>query len=239
MRDSDIQIQYDGHDLEALFELQNYQQWIASCFAPYLSGTVAEFGAGIGAMSQWLVPMVDRIDLVEPSPNLIEPLRRKFADNPKTRVIEKSLQTYITETEDKSLDAAVMVNLLEHIEDDVTVLSDLKSLLRPGGHLLLFVPAMPSLYSNLDRVVGHHRRYSRNQLASVTVEAGYDIISLRYFDILGVIPWWVVNTLGGKKRFDPGLSKLYDRLGVPVTRTVETIVPPPKGKNLLLVAQQS
>ena len=234
----DDALAYDGHDLEALFELRNYQKWIAACFAPYLSGSVAEVGAGIGAMSQWLLPMADHMDLVEPSPNLIDILRQKFDGNPKAKVIDLSLQSYIDTAGKQTLDAAVMVNLLEHIEDDVAVLSDLKSLLRPGGHLLVFVPAMPSLYSALDREVGHHRRYSRKQLAATATGAGYDIVSLRYFDILGVIPWWLVNTMGGKKRFDPGLSKLYDRVGVPVTRAIEAVIPPPKGKNLILVAQQ-
>jgi SAM-dependent methyltransferase len=229
---------YDGHDLEALFELRNYQQWIAAEFAPYLRGVAAEFGAGIGAMSQWFLPLVDRIDVIEPSPNLIGPLRQRFESTTSVRVEGKSLQAYIAEREPNSLDAAVMVNLLEHIEDDVGVLSDLKLLLRADGHLLIFVPAMPSLYSELDRILGHHRRYSGKQLANVVIDAGYDIISLRYFDMLGIVPWWLVNTMGGKKRFDPGLSKLYDRIGVPVTRTIEKIIPPPRGKNLILVARK-
>ena len=231
--------QYDGHDLEALFELRNYQQWIAQKFAPYLKGDVAEFGAGIGAMSQWLMPFVDHIDLVEPSANLIDNLRERFKNSPKAHVIGASLQTYIADTVESSLDTAIMVNLLEHIKDDVAVLSDLKPLLRPDGHLLIFVPAMPSLYSQLDRIVGHHRRYSRKSLATAAIYAGYEIVTLHYFDFLGIIPWWLVNTVGGKKRFDPELSKLYDRIGVPLTRVIESFVAPPLGKNLLLVARRN
>jgi len=231
--------QYDGHDLEALFELRNYQRWIAQQFAPYLKGDAAEFGAGIGAMSQWLVPFVDHIDLVEPSANLIENLRQRFSNSPKTRIISASLQTYIADTVDSSLDTAVMINLLEHIEDDVSVLSELNPLLRSDGHLLIFVPAMPSLYSQLDRIVGHHRRYSRENLAAVVLDAGYEIVTLHYFDLLGIIPWWLVNTVGGKKRFDSRLSKLYDRIGVPITRAIEGFAPPPFGKNLLLVARRN
>jgi SAM-dependent methyltransferase len=231
------ELKYDGHDLEALFELKNYQKWIAESFAPYLTGFVTEFGAGIGAMSQWLVPMADHTDLVEPSANLIGPLEKRFEGDRRVRVINKSLQDYVNEQDRQSLDAAVMVNLLEHIEEDTTALSSLKALLKPAGHLLVFVPAMPALYSKLDRIVGHHRRYSRNQLLSVATKAGYEVLTLHYFDCLGIIPWWLVNTIAGKTSFDPRLSQLYDRIGVPITRSLERVVAPPLGKNLLLVAR--
>ena len=68
--------------------------------------------------------------------------------------------------------------------------------------------------------------------------AGFDIVQARYFDVLGVVPWWVVYTLGRKTRFNPGMSRLYDRLLVPVGRALESLFPPPLGKNVLLVAKK-
>jgi SAM-dependent methyltransferase len=231
-------LQYDGHDLEALFELKNYQRWIADCFKPYLSGEVVEFGAGIGAMSQWFAGMADRIDLVEPSPNLVKKLNERFRENHAVRVFGQSLQEYSDHRGPETLDGAVMVNLLEHIEDDLAALSGIKSLLRPGGRLMVFVPAMPALYSRLDQLLGHHRRYTKGALADVVQRAGFEIENLRYFDLLGILPWWLVNTLGAKEKFDGGLSRLYDCVGVPVTRAVETLIAPPIGKNLLLIARK-
>jgi SAM-dependent methyltransferase len=230
---------YDGHDLEALSDLRNYQRWIVESFSPYLTGTGVEFGAGIGAMSQWFVPAMDQIDLVEPSPNLVDRLARRFEDMPAVRVKSESMEAYLASQPDESLDTVVLVNLLEHINDDGAALEGLARILRPGGYALIFVPAMPALYSRLDQLLGHHRRYTRRNLAAGVGKAGFEIVSLKYFDFLGILPWWLVNTLGGKESFDPKLSVLYDRVGVPVTRLIESLVSPPIGKNLLLVARRS
>ena len=115
---------YDGHDLEALFDLGNYQKWIASLFIPYLGRRAVEFGAGIGAMSQWFVPEVERMDLVEPSPNLVGRLGERFALETRVNVVSGSLESYIATQPESSLDSAVLVNLLEHIEDDETAYAD-------------------------------------------------------------------------------------------------------------------
>lgn len=231
------ELHYDGHDLEALFELRNYQRWIAGLFGPYLGQEAVEFGAGIGAMSQWIVPQVENIELVEPSENLVARLHERFAGNQGVSIVSRSLEEYVADRPDESLDAALLVNLLEHIEDDVGALCEIRRTLRPDGHLLIFVPAMQSLYSEMDRILGHHRRYSLRGLRSVVESAGYEIVKLRYFDLLGILPWWLVNTVGGATQFDPKLSGLYDKVCVPVTRAVEAVIPPPLGKNLLLVAR--
>lgn len=231
-------VSYSGHDLEALFDLDNYQRWITDCFAPHLGGHVVEFGAGIGAMSRHLLPRVDRLDAVEPSANLVPALEARLADDARARVFAATLESYIANCPPAARDSCVLVNLLEHIEDDGAAIAALAGVLRPGGHLLVFVPAMPFLYSRLDTLLGHHRRYTRAALARLVAGAGMDIVRLRYFDMLGVLPWWLVNTIGGKDHFDPRMARLYDRIGVPLTRAIEAILPPPFGKNLLLVARR-
>jgi SAM-dependent methyltransferase len=139
------ELHYDGHDLEALFELRNYQKWIADRFRPYLRGEAVEFGAGIGAMSRWFVPMVDRIELVEPSENLVARLTERFAGDGGVTVVSKSLEQYVAGRADASLDAALLVNLLEHIDDDLAALVEIRRILRPDGHLLIFVLALQGL----------------------------------------------------------------------------------------------
>lgn len=182
---------------------------------------------------------MDQIDLVEPSPNLTNRLARRFDELTHVQIFPATMESYIADRQKASLDTVVMINLLEHIRDDLAALRGLSRILRSGGHALIFVPAMPRLYSHLDEILGHHRRYKREQLAAITKAAGLDIVCLRYFDLLGVLPWWLVNTLGGKSEFSPTLSVLYDRVGVPLTRMAEAIMTPPFGKNLLLVARKN
>ena len=64
------------------------------------------------------------------------------------------------------------INVIEHIADDVAALAQLRELLRPGGKLVIFVPAFPMLYSEMDRRIGHFRRYRLTALASATERAG-------------------------------------------------------------------
>jgi SAM-dependent methyltransferase len=175
---------------------------------------------------------------VEPSSNLVDDLSMEFSGKVNVTIVSSTVESYISAAPNGSRDSAVFVNVLEHIEDDAEVMSGFFRLLRPGGHLLIFVPALSWLFSALDSAVGHCRRYNKNGLTALMKEAGFEVVSVRYFDLLGVVPWWLVYTLGGKMDFNPRLSRLYDRLFVPVTRALEAVISPPVGKNLVLVARK-
>ena len=215
---------YAGSEFDALASMVRYYGWILDSFAGYISGDAVEFGAGIGTVSTRLRPQVDTLELVEPSPRLAEQLERRFAGDEGVRVLPTTLENYLDNRIARSRDTVVLVNVLEHILDDGLAMRSIHDLLRPGGRLLLFVPAMPSLYSEIDRRKGHYRRYTRAGLNRLTTEAGFRILRLRYFDLLGIVPWWLVNTVGGSTEFDPRLTRLYDAVGVPFTRTLERIV---------------
>ncbi len=76
--------------------------------------------------------------------------------------------------EDKgSFDAVLAVDLLEHLDDDATALAEWRRALRPGGRLVLHVPAHPSLYSYWDEMLGHRRRYTADTLAERLRAAGF------------------------------------------------------------------
>ena len=100
------------------------------------------------------------------------------------------------------------------------------------------MPALRILFSEFDRLVGHHRRYHKGELKSLTELAGYEVITINYFDILGVIPWLLVNRLFGSTQLNPTLANLYDTVGVPITRFIEGKIVVPFGKNLIMVAQK-
>ncbi len=231
-------VSYEGKDLEAVADMPRYHDWIMECFRPHLRGRAAEFGAGLGTISERILPSVSSLDLVEPSPNLVGQLRRRFANEPTVSVFAETLETRIEQGEPETYDTVVMVNVLEHIEDDAAAVAGLHRMLKPGGTLLVFVPAMPFLFSRLDEVVGHYRRYTKDVLTRCLAEAGFDVRFARYMDALGVLPWWLVNTVGGSTAFDPRAVRLYDAVGVPLTRLAERLVPPPLGKNVIAVAEK-
>ena len=229
---------YEGADLEALATLKRYQSWIVDTFQPYLSGRAIEFGAGIGNISTRIRDHVSTLDLVEPSANLATPLQQRFLDDDGVAIYRESLEIRLPKVADKTYDSVVLVNVLEHIEDNNSALKGFCRILKPGGHLLLFVPALKFLYSDLDAAVGHFRRYQRPELNGQVTEAGLNIVQSRYFDTLGVAPWWLLNTVMGATGFNPLLVGIYDAVFAPISRGLESLAPPPFGKNILLVAQR-
>jgi SAM-dependent methyltransferase len=229
-------VDYGGGDLEALSILKNYQNWIFTRVAPWLGGTAAELGAGIGSFSALFAGNVVSLDAIEPSTSLHERLRQTVGGLGNVRVLGQTAESWLAAAPPAHYDCVVMINVLEHIQDDAAVLRGIFECLKPGGRLIVFVPALQFLFSNIDREVGHFRRYERGNLRSALAGAGFRIADLRFFDTLGVLPWLVMNTWLGKTEFNPGLVGLYDKIGVPFTRALESIAAPPIGKNLIAIA---
>lgn len=233
---------YSGEELEALAGARHYQNWIADQFRPYLRGRIMEIGAGIGTMTKNWLQYADELHVLEPADNLFPVLRGNFRAFPNVQPHYGDLDRTLSMHPDlavEAFDALVMVNVLEHIEDDLGVLSTMHRMLRFGGHLLIFVPAMPALYGSLDQKFDHYRRYDRSGLVSLCQKAGYEIVRSRYFDFFGVLPWWLVGRVFHSTGLSPRMTLLYDRLVVPVARHVEKLIAPPVGKNLVLIGQKS
>ena len=232
------EIDYEGHDLESLAGMTNYYAWIMQTFAPYVSGKVVEYGAGSGNVSERLLPMAGHLTLVEPSNFLIAPLRSRFVDSAHVAVAGATLEEHVASTADETFDTVVLVNVLEHIEADRAALANMIRILKPGGHILVFVPAMQWLMSELDRIHGHFRRYHKADLIAKVQTAGAQVAQCRYFDMLGVGPWLLLHKVFGVTTFNRPMILFHDKYVVPVSRAIEGILPPPFGKNLILVARK-
>lgn len=76
---------------------------------------------------------------------------------------------------DNSIDIIVLLNVLEHIEQDTLALKKIYSLLKPGGKLIIEVPAAPYLYDHYDETLCHYRRYSAKELEQKIKAAGFII----------------------------------------------------------------
>jgi SAM-dependent methyltransferase len=230
---------YDGQDLEALADIRRYQSWLLESFRPRLVGRrVLEVGAGIGNLSEQYVDETSEAVLVEPAENLAGRLRDRFVNHKHVRTIGGSMETAARLLAPASFESCILVNVLEHVEDDAGMLWHLQDLLKPKGSLLLFVPALPVLYGTLDALVHHHRRYTKASLRRVVEGAGFLVEHLRYFDVLGAVPWFVAGRMLRRPRFDETAARLYDRFVVPVGAALERVYEPPFGKNLVCIASR-
>jgi SAM-dependent methyltransferase len=228
--------QYFGKDLEAMSFANNYYRWVIAEFSPYIRGAVAEVGAGVGNFSKLILEAnIGSLMAFEPSGNMFPFLEKALNKDKRAKAINGFFGKVETS---KHFDSVLYINVLEHIEDDFSELSRVYTALFPGGYLLIFVPALSWLYSELDRQIGHFRRYTKKNLVELTQRAGFSIVKACYFDIAGIIPWYINFTLL-KNTISCGTVSLYDKLVVPVVRVIERLVPPPIGKNVLLIARKN
>lgn len=83
-----------------------------------------------------------------------------------------------------SVDLVTAFDVIEHLEDDATAIGELARICRPGGHVLITVPAFPFLWGNQDAVSHHKRRYTGRQLGQRVAQSGLRIQLLTYFNTL-------------------------------------------------------
>jgi SAM-dependent methyltransferase len=218
--------------LESLAGAVNYHAWLRDLIQPYLGEDPVEVGSGLGDYAAgWVDAGQARITVSDADPSRRGLLMDRFADD--VRVTVRDVDVFHPhESEHSSL---VAINVLEHIDDHVGVLSAAHRLLRPGGHVVMFVPAFPFAMSRFDRAVGHHRRYRRATLRCAYEDAGLRVEHLHYVNAPGLLAWFVGMRM---LRMTPqdGLSvRLWDRLVIPIARAVEDRLRPPFGQSLLAI----
>jgi SAM-dependent methyltransferase len=83
-----------------------------------------------------------------------------------------------------TFDLAASLDVIEHLEDDIAALRELRRVVKPGGSLLVTVPAYQWLWSGHDEVNHHHRRYRRRSLQRAGEQSGWQQVRTTYFNSL-------------------------------------------------------
>lgn len=118
---------------------------------------------------------------------------------------------------DRSLDAVVLLNVLEHIERDEAALTHVARILKPDGIAIIEVPAGPQLYDVYDNIWLHHRRYSMRELLGKLGSAGLQVLEKSHLGFFLYPPFWVV-----KKRNQRYLGQSREIQQAIVSRSVAT-----------------
>ncbi len=139
------------------------------------------------------------------------------------------------------VDYIFAIDVLEHIEDDLSILREIRAHLTGKGKVLIYVPARAELYSRFDEQIGHFRRYHPGDLRQKAMAAGFTIETLKYHDFLGYFAAYYNKLLAGRNngQLNPRAVRFYDRWLVPCSEVIEKIMRKPFiGKDLLLVARK-
>ena len=139
---------------------------------------ILEIGCGTGHN----LPMLARFGAVEAIE--IDPAARAIASERLGRPVGDAPLPALPGIERGAYDLVAVLDVVEHIEDDVAALAAMTTLLKPGGKILIAVPAHQWLWSAHDVVNHHHRRYSKRTLARAIADAGLKPARLTYFNSL-------------------------------------------------------
>ena len=225
------------HDLEIMRAAKNYGRWIFNQFRSHLGLRIIECGAGIGNFTELLLDreLVVAVDAYAPC---LERLRQRFASAPQVvPVLMDIASPEFTALAVHRPDTVVCINVLEHVEDDLRALAQMRTVLPPAGRLALLVPAFPCLYGTIDRKIGHYRRYTKRELVAKLRRAGFRIRALFYMNVVAPLGWWLNNRLLQRQEESPAQVLVFDRWIVPWLQPLEAAVRPPFGLSVIAIAE--
>jgi SAM-dependent methyltransferase len=221
-------------DLDVLNDAVGYQQWVIDSFGPELNGNVLEIGAGTGNFTRQLATRVEHLTALEPDPSLFRSLAALQLR--RVNVVHGSIESF---KPGDRFDSAVMINVLEHIRDDISALRTARSWLAQRGWIFVFVPAHPVLFGSLDDKYRHVRRYSERELRRALALAGFRIGWVRHMNPLGALGWFVAGRIFRVQSISIRTVALTERVIVPVSRRIEHFIRPPFGQSLIAGARRT
>jgi SAM-dependent methyltransferase len=143
-------------------------------------GRLLEIGPGAGALLSDLAALGFTCDAVESSEEAFRLASVMNAGQPAVH-LRRAPDPEWSGTFDGIFDVVVACEVLEHIEDDRGALAEWQAWLRPGGHLILSVPAHTRLWSATDVWAGHFRRYEKEALRRLLESAGFTVEELECY----------------------------------------------------------
>ena len=219
--------------LEGLATAVNHRRWFVELAVPYLGDNPIEIGSGLGDYALEWAPYLKRFTATEADPERLISLKERLSGEPKIEVREMLLP----HSERGDYSAVVSYNVLEHIEDHVGALRSMRELVRPGGAVVLIVPAFQFAMSPADIATGHVRRYTKKSMRAALTEAGLEVERLHYANALGLIGYYMATSVFRLMPKEGPMVKVYDTLVLPVTKAAEQVVRPPVGQSVFAVAR--
>ena len=217
--------QEGGEILDRLNRAPRFTSWMADVVRPYVGDRVLEIGAGTGNMSVNLMPR-SIYWATDINPAYLDYLATLRATRPYMRVACTDAVDSGTFPGGQEFDTVVCLNVVEHIQDDVGALRNIRTALVNGGRAIVLVPCGPWLYGSLDEVLGHCRRYTSARLAAVAQEAGFQVERILKFNRPGVAAWWLNGRILKRRTFGLGQIRILNLL-TPIFRFLDSSLPLP------------
>ena len=207
-------------------------------FAP-TDGWLVDIGAGAGGVTAVLGWAPDRSMALERNTQLVRETKRRHA------VQAVAGDAADLPLADATANVVCLLDVIEHLSDPVSAISEAARILTNDGRLIVNVPAHPRLWSSADEVLGHARRYTKRSLREELERGGCKIIWTSHVFSWLVLPVWLRRRTRPSEEPQLGLdvaSPLIDRLSMVLTRLEWIIVSHVSlsfGTSLLCIARRA
>lgn len=220
-----------SENLEVMSEATRYLSHVGRIVVKHLpvTGNLVELGSGDGTQTGYTLLEPNRLVCVEPNAGFHSTLRAR----------NYRVATTLRELPESEFNGAFSINCLEHIPDDVEALKQLARVIKRGSPIVVYVPAFKVLYSNMDRRVGHVRRYRRRELMSKYSQVGLCVTDARYVDSLGLFVSLLYRLLPGQSGVPrAAFVRFFDQFVFPLSLIFDKVFGRFIGKNLLIVGMK-
>jgi 2-polyprenyl-3-methyl-5-hydroxy-6-metoxy-1,4-benzoquinol methylase len=213
--------------LDAMSSAKRFNQWMADTLLPFISGDVLELGAGIGNLTTLLCSGAGRYVATDLDNQALTRLRARVEHWPNVTTAECDIaKASDFERFRDSMDTVVCLNVLEHVEDDVTALRSIHSCLKPGGRAVILVPQGMQVFGSLDEVLEHLRRYSTAELHAKMTAAGFHVERILKFNRMTYLGWFLNSRILRRRTLSRMQLRVFELL-VPVWRRIDRFLPWP------------
>jgi len=219
------------------------RRWVLKAGSPKKDEVLLDCGAGTGLFAKEMEAhcQVLALDALEPA---LELLRQRFRPEQVIQMTGKDIPL-----PDASVNYLTALDVVEHIEDDVSAVQGFYRVLKPGGVAVITVPASMLLWSDWDVSMHHFRRYDRKGLLALFPKSDWEIVHVNYTNSLAFLPALLVRKWRSRKPINPEKEQSRAEYRIPprwlngllkwiFVKTSMWRLPMPFGVSLLLVARK-
>ena len=202
-----------------------FMRWVADTVRPYVGDRVLEIGAGTGNITANLIPRA-QYWATDVNSLYLDSLQKLSETNLYLRVAFTDVSMSESFPATQQFDTVVCLNVIEHVKDDVAALRNIRDALEKGGRAIILVPQDSSLYGNLDRELGHGRRYTKEQLTATGEKVGFHVKEVLDFNRAGTLAWRLNSRILRRTTFGPLQTTLLN-FCIPLVKKLERWMPFP------------
>ncbi len=231
------------HTLQVIAKADSFNKWMYETIRPYIKGEILEVGSGIGNISKLVVNSGLSLTLSEYNPAFQQFLKENFSQFTNVRdVLSIDLQhpgffNHYSALKEK-FDSVFLLNVIEHLKDDVIAIENCRFLLKQDGHLIILAPAYPFLFCRFDKELGHYRRYTMRRMMSIFPQQSFKILHTQYFNFIGIAGWLLFGKLLNRKKIGSGEMSTFNKL-VPFFKVADHITFKKVGLSLIAIGKKN